>query len=363
VPILRSVAVGDATLAAMIASELDAARRARVLAYALASGPVSPLVLQRLGERVEEALSSVLSLLGARLADPRLAELGSLLERVRDGRDRAVLIEAMEAMLPADQTTPLLALLDDGGGSGAAAMRAAVNLGSKVPTFEEALGTALEDEDELTRLFLRQTLDPELRRRLGLALDERREPRAAPLAPLVPASEDRRADHAPLAPKVVASEDRRDGEDAADLNEVEIVLHLRSLSLFERLRTRQLGELAGIVREVSQAAGSTIVSEGDFADCMYLIVSGVVHISREGRRLAELGPRDFFGEMAVLDGELRSATAIAATRTHLLRIDRADLLGVMDEHPGIAITICQALSRRVRSLNDEVRELRRSRSD
>jgi CRP-like cAMP-binding protein len=148
----------------------------------------------------------------------------------------------------------------------------------------------------------------------------------------------------------------------ANLSEVEIVLHLRSLSLFERLRTRQLGELAGIVREVTRPPGNVIVTEGDFAECMYLIVSGTVHISREGRRLAELGPRDFFGEMAVLDGELRSATVIAATRVHLLRIDRADLLGVMDEHPGIAITICQALSRRVRSLNDEVRELRRSRS-
>ena len=95
VPILRTIAVADQTLATLVASELDVARRARSLARALASGPVSPLVLQRLGERVEEALSSILALLAAREEEPRLAELGSLLERVRDARDRAALLEAV----------------------------------------------------------------------------------------------------------------------------------------------------------------------------------------------------------------------------------------------------------------------------
>jgi hypothetical protein len=342
VPILRALAVADETLAALVSSELEAARRARALTRALASGPISPLVLQRLGERVEEALSSILALLAAREAEPRLAELGALLERVRDGRDRAALLEAMDALLPSEESAPLLALLDDSEPS-ATTPRGAAGPGGAGASFEEALRSALEDEDELTRHFLAATLDEGLRARLGVAS-------AASAAA------------APLAPAPAASEARRGGEDVANLSEVEIVLHLRSLSLFERLRTRQLGELAGIVREVTRPPGNVIVTEGDFAECMYLIVSGTVHISREGRRLAELGPRDFFGEMAVLDGELRSATVIAATRVHLLRIDRADLLGVMDEHPGIAITICQALSRRVRSLNDEVRELRRSRS-
>src|SRR5262249_4266858 len=173
----------------------------------------------------------------------------------------------------------------------------------RTPGFDDAVRAVLEAEDGLTRRFLEATLDEGVRRRLGIALPASAESLPEALAPVAPASEDRPA-----------------GERAASLNEVEIVLHLRSLSLFERLRTRQLGELASIVREVTRPPGNTIVTEGDFAECMYLIVSGVVHISREGRRLAELGPRDFFGEMAVLDGELRSATAIAATTVHLLRI-------------------------------------------
>ena len=61
--------------------------------------------------------------------------------------------------------------------------------------------------------------------------------------------------------------------------------------------------------------------------------------------------------MAILDGETRSATVTASSGVRLLRIDRDDLLRVMDERPGIAISICQTLSRRVRELNEAVREL------
>lgn len=333
-PILREVPVAEGTLAGLIAAELDNARRARDLARALSTGPISSLVLQRLRERVDESAAAVLSLLAARLADPRLAELASLLERVSDDRERAVLIEAMEALLPPDKRAPLLAVLDEREPESRGNGHAPVAL-----DFEEALRRALVDDDELTRTFLAETLEPARRTQVvGAASSAGR-----------------------LATPPVSSEDPPTNGEGAMLNPVEIVLHLRSLALFDRLRTRQLSELATIVREETHPPGSTIVREGDYADCMYLIVAGTLHVSREGLRLAELGPRDFFGEMAVLDGELRSATVHAITQVDLLRIDRADLLGVMDEHPGIAITICQALSRRVRNLNDEVRELRRKR--
>lgn len=138
------------------------------------------------------------------------------------------------------------------------------------------------------------------------------------------------------------------------LSPVEIILHLRSLAIFERLSTRQLTELATVVKEETHPAATEIVREGEFDDCMFLIVQGKVDITKEGRQLAQLGPRDFFGEMAVFDGETRSATAVAATTVHLLRLERQDLFFVMDEQPGIAITICQTLSRRLRELNARI---------
>jgi CRP-like cAMP-binding protein len=134
------------------------------------------------------------------------------------------------------------------------------------------------------------------------------------------------------------------------LSRVEIVLHLRSLALFDRLTTGELSDLATIVREERRPAGETIVREGDFDDSMFLVVTGEVNVIRAGLHVATTGPGDFFGEMAVLDGETRSADVVAHTAVHLLRLERADLFRLMDEQPSIAIGICRTLSRRVRNL-------------
>jgi CRP-like cAMP-binding protein len=137
------------------------------------------------------------------------------------------------------------------------------------------------------------------------------------------------------------------------LSPVETMLHLRNLDLFEGLTTRQLAELASVVRETSFASGTGIVEEGEYDDSMYFIVEGRVRIAKGGREVAELGPKDFFGEMAVFDGERRSASATAVGDCRLLRLARGDLFEVMEDEPGIGIGICQTLVRRVRGLLDE----------
>ena len=134
------------------------------------------------------------------------------------------------------------------------------------------------------------------------------------------------------------------------LTKLEIILHLRGLDLFSRLTTRELSELAGVVREETYAPGETIVREGEFGDCMYLVVEGDVRVTREGKFVTRFKQDEFFGEMALFDGETRFATAAAATRLRLLRLERHDLLPLMDEQPGIAIAMCQTLSGHVREL-------------
>jgi CRP-like cAMP-binding protein len=134
------------------------------------------------------------------------------------------------------------------------------------------------------------------------------------------------------------------------LNKVEIMLHLRSLDLFARLTTQQLSELARVVQEETYRTGNTILREGEFGDCLYLVVEGEVRVTREGHYVGGFRRGEFFGEMTVFDGETRSATATAATPVRLVRLQRHDLLKIMDEEPGIAIAICQTLSRHVRDL-------------
>jgi CRP-like cAMP-binding protein len=137
---------------------------------------------------------------------------------------------------------------------------------------------------------------------------------------------------------------------------VEIVLHLRSLDLFAALTTRQLSELANVVHEERHRPGATIVKEGEFGDCMYVIDAGQVQVTADGRLLAQLGPREYFGEMSLFDGETRSATVTATSRVRLLRLERQALFQVIDEHPGLAIGICQTLSRRVRNVIDTLEQ-------
>jgi CRP/FNR family cyclic AMP-dependent transcriptional regulator len=144
------------------------------------------------------------------------------------------------------------------------------------------------------------------------------------------------------------------------LNRVEIVLHLRSLELFSTLTTRQLTELANVVREERHPAGATIVREGEFGDCMYVVEAGEVDVIADDRLLAHMGPREYFGEMSLFDGETRSATVTATTRVRLLRLERQALFQVIDDHPGIAIALCQTMSRRVRNVIDKLEHVGKS---
>lgn len=104
------------------------------------------------------------------------------------------------------------------------------------------------------------------------------------------------------------------------------------------------------------AAGQQIFAEGDQGDGVYLIRSGRVQISavvspEQRRILSRLGPGDFFGEMAVLDNEPRSATVIAEVETVTRFIPRGDLLGVLQGSPRLAVNLVREFSLRMRDFN------------
>jgi CRP-like cAMP-binding protein len=86
-----------------------------------------------------------------------------------------------------------------------------------------------------------------------------------------------------------------------------------------------------------------------------LIVEGQVRVTRGETLLRDQGPKSFFGEIAVLEDVSRTATITATSRVRFLRLDRDDLLRLMEELPAIAIGICQNLSRRVSELTKRVR--------
>ncbi len=108
--------------------------------------------------------------------------------------------------------------------------------------------------------------------------------------------------------------------------------------LFARLDAASIADLVGILRARTVPAGATIIRKGDRGDAMYLIASGAVEIaSANGSVRLEEG--DFFGELALLSREPRSATVTAVRPTDLLVLDADDFLRLMVRLPDIGIKV------------------------
>lgn len=104
--------------------------------------------------------------------------------------------------------------------------------------------------------------------------------------------------------------------------------------------------------------GEVIFRSGDSGDCMYVIQSGEVEALAESDgkeiRLRTMGPNDFFGEMALFEKEVRSATIRAVKPTRVLTVDKKNFLGGIHEDPSLAFRIVQTMSHRIRDLTDRL---------
>ncbi len=103
------------------------------------------------------------------------------------------------------------------------------------------------------------------------------------------------------------------------------------------------------------ADGHPIVRQGEIGDCMYVVQAGQVDVvisTDEGEEhLAVLEAGDFFGEMALFEREVRSATVRAKGEARVLKIDKKTLLRRITEDPLLAVRFLETLSQRIRELN------------
>lgn len=133
------------------------------------------------------------------------------------------------------------------------------------------------------------------------------------------------------------------------LSTVEKVLFLKSIDLFSQIPGEDLAQVALIATEEAREQGEEIFAEGEAGDALYLVLDGKVRVHRGDRQIAELGERECFGEMAILDASPRSATVTAIKDTNLLKISREDFQEIMSEKPEIALGIIKVLSHRLRN--------------
>lgn len=105
-----------------------------------------------------------------------------------------------------------------------------------------------------------------------------------------------------------------------------------------------------------------ILMEDEVGTALFVIVSGKVKVARtstDGREviLTILSESDFFGEMAILDGQTRSATVVAIEDTELFLIQRNDFINLITEYPEVAISLLQELTKRLRSADAKIKAL------
>lgn len=137
---------------------------------------------------------------------------------------------------------------------------------------------------------------------------------------------------------------------------------LKKVPLFANMREGDLTAFAELVRERSYPKGSVIVFEDDPGDALYLVAEGqvkVVLIGEDGREviLSVLGEGTFFGELALIDDQPRSATVIAMVDATVLMLRREDFQSRLRASPEIAIALLREISRRLRRADEKIGSL------
>jgi CRP/FNR family transcriptional regulator, cyclic AMP receptor protein len=125
---------------------------------------------------------------------------------------------------------------------------------------------------------------------------------------------------------------------------------LDRVPLFASLSDEDKRELAAHMNETEVASGKHLVDQGDQSHNLFVIVDGAAEVYRDGRSVAELGPGDFFGEIALIERGPRTATCTAEAPTRLLVVNHRDFHSLMEEFPEIATQVLLTLAQRVRTL-------------
>jgi CRP/FNR family transcriptional regulator, cyclic AMP receptor protein len=141
-----------------------------------------------------------------------------------------------------------------------------------------------------------------------------------------------------------------------------VVTALAAVPLFAALEAAALASLARVVRRRRFRRGEVIFHLGDPGDALFVVSTGAVKIAlpSEGGEeaiIATLRPGDFFGELALLDGAPRSATATALEPTETLVLPREPFRALVDSEPAIRDALLVALARELRRLTVHVEEL------
>ena len=152
--------------------------------------------------------------------------------------------------------------------------------------------------------------------------------------------------------KDIFDKSNKDSIFKAMITNLEKTLYLKDSSIFDGIPAKELIHIANNLKEVNLPSEEKIFNDGDIGDSMYFIVKGDIKILKGDLELVTLKKGDYFGEMALLDGESRSADAVTASDSILLRLDANDFEKIMYSNDKIVKGILSMLSQRLRKANE-----------
>ncbi len=131
--------------------------------------------------------------------------------------------------------------------------------------------------------------------------------------------------------------------------------------MFSGLGQEAIDDLSGLCHKRQLAAGEVLFQKGDSGDSLYGVRRGQIRIetgTESGGRLTfnVLGAGDLFGEVALFDGQPRTADAIAAEPTELFVLRRADVMPFLERHPKVAVRLIELLCQRIRWISERMEE-------
>jgi CRP-like cAMP-binding protein len=128
---------------------------------------------------------------------------------------------------------------------------------------------------------------------------------------------------------------------------------LAEIPLFAHVSTRHIRKIASLGTIVRFEPGAWIVSTGQDGDAFYVILDGKGSVRRRrGLPVVKIGPGAYFGEMALIDGQPRSATVVADTEMTCLRLGRAAFQKALRAEPSVSAAVLRSLAERLRKLEN-----------
>jgi CRP/FNR family cyclic AMP-dependent transcriptional regulator len=128
---------------------------------------------------------------------------------------------------------------------------------------------------------------------------------------------------------------------------------LQQVPLFATIGPDGLAEIDRAVEEIRVPAGQALTHEGRQEGYFFVIVEGSIRVERGGRVINTMGPGEFFGEIALLDGGPRTATAVAETPCRLLTMQHGRFHDLIDASPEIRTAVLEAVGGYLRRLDEE----------